>query len=83
MARGKTTNSTGQKSVKSEPTPARSRTRATPAVDASAANKRSYLRQSDVPTTSLEEALRLPEAIFDHYAGKPTAPFNVAKALNV
>jgi predicted nucleotide-binding protein len=45
--------------------------------------KRSYLKQSDVPTASLDDALRLPQAIFDHYAGKPTAPFNVAKALNV
>jgi hypothetical protein len=45
--------------------------------------KRSYLKQTDVPTASLDDALRLPQAIFDHYAGKPTAPFNVAKALNV
>ncbi|MFG1286827.1 TIR domain-containing protein [Xanthobacter versatilis] len=53
------------------------------AVEPSTASKRSYIRQSDVPTTSLDEALRLPQAIFDHYAGKPTTPFNVAKALNV
>jgi hypothetical protein len=45
--------------------------------------KRSYLKQTDVPIASLDDALRLPQAIFDHYAGKPTAPFNVAKALNV
>lgn len=45
--------------------------------------KRSYLKQSDVPGASLEEALRIPEAILDHYAGKPTAPLYVAKALNV
>lgn len=32
---------------------------------------------------SLDDALRLSQAIFDHYAGKPTAPFNVAKALNI
>jgi len=49
----------------------------------SPAVKRSYLKQTDVPITSLDDALRLPQAIFDHYAGKPTAPFNVAKALNV
>lgn len=47
------------------------------------ASKRSYLKQSDVPTASLDEAMRLPQAIFDHYAGKATSPFNVAKALNV
>lgn len=45
--------------------------------------KRSYLKQADVPTASLDEALRLPKAIFDNYAGRPTPPFSVAKALNV
>jgi predicted nucleotide-binding protein len=47
------------------------------------AAKRSYLKQTDVPMAALGDALRLPQAIFDHYAGKPTAPFNLAKALNV
>lgn len=47
------------------------------------AGKRSYLKQTDVPIASLDDALRIPQAIFDHYAGKPTAPFNIAKALNV
>ena len=46
-------------------------------------SKRTYLKQSDVPAASLDEALRLPQAILDHYAGKPTAPLYVAKALNV
>src|SRR5664280_2442755 len=45
--------------------------------------KRTYLKQSDVPAASLEEALRVPQAILDHYAGKPTSPLYVAKALNV
>jgi predicted nucleotide-binding protein len=45
--------------------------------------KRTYLKQTDVPAASLDEALRIPQAIFDHYAGKPTAPLYVAKALNV
>lgn len=45
--------------------------------------KRPYLKQSDVPGASLEEALRIPRAIIDHYAGKPTAPLYVAKALNI
>jgi predicted nucleotide-binding protein len=45
--------------------------------------KRTYLRQSDVPGASLEDALRIPQAIVDHYAGKATAPFYVAKALNI
>jgi uncharacterized protein YrzB (UPF0473 family) len=45
--------------------------------------KRSYLKQTDVPSASLEDALRIPGAILDHYAGKPTSPLHVAKALNV
>lgn len=48
-----------------------------------ATQKRTYLKQTDVPAASLDEALRIPQAIFDHYAGKPTAPLYVAKALNV
>ncbi len=47
------------------------------------APKRSYLKQSDVPAASLEEALRVPEALLDHYAGGPTVPIHLAKALNV
>jgi|SRR5271170_867165 len=45
--------------------------------------RRVYVKQADVPNASLEEALRLPQAIFDHYGGKPTSPLFVAKALNV
>lgn len=48
-----------------------------------APEKRAYLKQSDVPGASLEEALRIPRAIIDHYASKPTAPLYVAKALNI
>lgn len=46
-------------------------------------HKRVYLKQSDVPAAALDDALRVPQAILDHYAGKPTLPFHVAKALNV
>ena len=45
--------------------------------------KRTYLKQSDVPGATLEEALRIPKAIIDHYAGKATSPLYVAKALNI
>jgi hypothetical protein len=45
--------------------------------------KRTYLKQQDVPSASLDEALRLPQSVLDHYAGRPTAPLYVAKALNV
>jgi predicted nucleotide-binding protein len=49
----------------------------------STAPKRGYMKQSDVPIAALEDALRIPRAIFEHYAGKPTTPLQVAKALNV
>ncbi|MBI1824844.1 MAG: nucleotide-binding protein [Planctomycetes bacterium] len=45
--------------------------------------KRVYVKQADVPAASLDDALRVPQAILDHYAGQPTVPFQVAKALNV
>ena len=45
--------------------------------------KRAYLKQSEVPSGSLDDALRIPQAILDHYAGKPATPLHVAKALNV
>lgn len=48
-----------------------------------APQKRAYLKQSDVPSGSLDDALRIPQAILDHYAGKPATPLHVAKALNV
>lgn len=46
-------------------------------------SKRSYLSQSDVPSFSLAQALRIPQAISDHYAGKDATPLQIAKALNV
>lgn len=48
-----------------------------------AASKRTYMKQTDVPNASLDDALRLPQAIFDHYAGRATSPLHLAKALNV
>ena len=48
-----------------------------------ATSKRAYLKQSDVPSAPLVDALRVPQAILEHYAGKPAAPLQVAKALNV
>jgi hypothetical protein len=47
------------------------------------ASKRTYLKQSDVPSASLDEAMRISQAIFEHYAGKATSPLHVAKALNI
>jgi hypothetical protein len=45
--------------------------------------KRAYIKQTDVPMVPLDEALRVPQAILDHYAGKPSSPLHVAKALNI
>jgi len=45
--------------------------------------KRSRLSQADVPSYSLEQALRVPKAIFENYAGDPTTPLKVASALNM
>jgi predicted nucleotide-binding protein len=50
---------------------------------ATPAPKRAYVKQSDVPMTSLEYALRMPQAILDHYAGKPVSPLQLAKALEM
>jgi predicted nucleotide-binding protein len=41
------------------------------------------LKQTDVPAHTLEEALRVPKAIWDDCGGKPTAPFNLAKTLGL
>lgn len=50
---------------------------------AATAPKRAYVKQSDVPMTSLEYALRMPQAILDHYAGKPVSPLQLAKAVEM
>lgn len=45
--------------------------------------KRSYLKQSDVPTLSLSEALRLPQSLYDDFAGKSAAPHQLAMAVDI
>lgn len=55
----------------------------TPPTPAMPAQKRAYVKQSDVPMTSLEYALRMPQAILDHYAGKPVSPLQLAKAVEM
>ncbi len=45
--------------------------------------KRSYLSQTDVPGLSLEQALRVPRAIAENYAGGPVTPLQLASALNM
>ncbi|MDT2021443.1 TIR domain-containing protein [Methylocella sp. CPCC 101449] len=45
--------------------------------------KRAYLKQSDVPMSSLADALRIPKAIDENFGGRATAPLQVALALKV
>lgn len=45
--------------------------------------KRTYLSQSDVPGSSLEQAIRIPRAIAENYAGGPVTPLQLASALNM
>ena len=42
-----------------------------------------YLAQCDVPGMSLDQAARVPRAIADEHAGKPTRPLDVAHAMKV
>ncbi|HEV8000511.1 MAG TPA: TIR domain-containing protein [Planctomycetaceae bacterium] len=45
--------------------------------------KRVYVSQSDVPSLSLDQALRVPRALAENYNGRPTTPLNVASALDM
>lgn len=42
-----------------------------------------YLSQSDVPATSLKQALRVAQAINDNYGKDPTKPLRVAEAMGM
>jgi Predicted nucleotide-binding protein containing TIR-like domain len=54
-----------------------------PASPAGKAGKRQYLKQTDVPEFSLDEALRIPMVINDQFGGDPTSPVDVAMALDM
>lgn len=41
------------------------------------------LNQSDVPAYSLEQAMRVPVAVFENYAGGPSKPIDVAAAMDL
>lgn len=45
--------------------------------------KRTYLSQADVPSYGIEEALRIPRAIFENYGGKPVTPIQLAKGMEM
>jgi len=44
--------------------------------------KRQYLSQTDVPSLSLDQALRVARA-FDECGGRPARPLDIARALKV
>lgn len=45
--------------------------------------KRRKISQTDIPSVTLTQALRVPTAIADHYAKSPTRPLDVAAALEM
>ncbi len=47
------------------------------------ATRRGQVSQTDVPRHTLAEALRVPRAIHDNYAGKPTKPLRVAEGMGI
>jgi len=54
-----------------------------PPPEAGKAARRSPISQADIPSISLEKALRVPRAIAANYASHPTRPLDVAAALSV
>lgn len=48
-----------------------------------AKEKRSRISQSDIPSYGLADALRVPRAIVENYAGGPTKPLDVAAAMKM
>ncbi len=46
-------------------------------------SEKKRISQADIPAYSLDQALKVPKAIADNYARKPTAPLKVAAAMNV
>lgn len=45
--------------------------------------KRSRISQADIPSYSLERALRVPQTLVDNYASHPTRPIDVAAGLSM
>jgi predicted nucleotide-binding protein len=45
--------------------------------------KTKYVSQSDVPKSRIDRAIKVPLAIWDNFAGHPTSPINVAKAMDI
>lgn len=48
-----------------------------------ATSKRAYVSQAEIPRLNLSEAIRLPQKIYDEFAGKPIAPHQLAMGLDL
>ena len=46
-------------------------------------SKRTKLSQKDVPSLTLDKAIRLARSIVDNYASKPVTPLQIAKAIDM
>lgn len=46
-------------------------------------SKRAYVPQSKIPKMTLAEALLLPQGLNDNFASKPTAPHQLAMAVDI
>jgi hypothetical protein len=57
--------------------------RTDPAPQEPPAKKREYLKQTDVPEFSFEEALRIPRVIAEQFGKHPTRPADIALALGL
>ena len=47
------------------------------------ASRRTQISQAEVPSFSLQQAIRVPRAIADHFGHRPTRPLQVAKAMDL
>ncbi len=45
--------------------------------------KRTLIKQTEVPSVSLEQALRVPRAIAENYGARPTKPLHVATGMGI
>jgi len=49
----------------------------------SSSRKRSYVKQTDIPSQSINTAIKLAKALFENFASKPTPPHQIASALDL
>src|SRR5262249_37347099 len=45
--------------------------------------KRTYVGQTEFPNNPLQQAIRIPQAIWDNFAGKGAAPHQIAMAIDM